>query len=141
LAKACLLLELQGIGIFKASSIYRTSPEGFRFQPSFLNQVLGVSTSLSPFELLEVSKRIERTLNRVRLFPKAPRTIDIDLLLYDNQVMDTPSLTLPHPKLHERAFVLVPLREIAPDVRHPVLDFSVNEMLASVDTSGVKRWR
>lgn len=141
LGKARLLLESEGVKILEVSSIYRTNPEGFRFQPSFLNQVLAVKTSLSPFELLEASKQIEHRLNRVRLFPNAPRTIDIDLLFYDNQVMDTPRLTLPHPRLHERAFVLVPLAEIAPEVRHPVLGFSVHEMLASVDTSGVKRWR
>jgi 2-amino-4-hydroxy-6-hydroxymethyldihydropteridine diphosphokinase len=141
LAKARLLLESQGVEIFKASSIYCTSPEGFRFQPSFLNQVLAVKTSLSAVELLEAGKKIERRLNRMRLFPKAPRTIDIDLLLYDNQVMDTPRLTLPHPRLHERSFVLAPLAEIAPDLRHPVLGFSVREMLASVDTSGIRRWR
>lgn len=141
LGKARMLIEAQGVRILNSSSIYRTSPEGFRFQPSFLNQVVEAETALSPFELLEAGKRIERRLNRIRLFANAPRTIDIDLLFYDNVVMDTPSLTLPHPRLHKRAFVLVPLSEIAPRMPHPVLGLSVHQMLSEVDTSGVRRWR
>ncbi len=141
LGKARMLLEAQGVRILNASSIYRTSPEGFRWQPSFLNQVVEAETALSPFELLEASKRIERRLNRIRLFANAPRTIDIDLLFYDNVVMDTASLTLPHPRLHKRAFVLLPLSEIAPRMPHPVLGLSVRQMLSEVDTSGVRRWR
>jgi len=141
LGKARMLLEAQGVKILNSSSIYRTFPEGFRFQPSFLNQVLAAETALSPLELLEASKRIERRLNRIRLFPNAPRTIDIDLLFYDNVVMDTASLTLPHQRLPQRAFVLLPLSEIAPRMRHPVLGLSVSQMLSEVDTSGVRRWR
>lgn len=141
LTKARMLLEAQGVRILNASSIYRTFPEGFCFQPSFLNQVLAAETSLSPLELLEASKQIERRLNRIRPFPNAPRTIDIDLLFYNNVVMDTPTLTLPHPRVAERAFVLVPLAEIAPRMQHPVLGLSVSEMLSEVDTSWVRRWR
>jgi len=141
LGKARMLLEAQGVRILNSSSIYLTSPEGFRFQPSFLNQVLAAETALSPIGLLEASKQIERRLNRIRLFPNAPRTIDIDLLFYDNVVMDTLSLTLPHPRVAERAFVLVPLAEIAPRMRHPVFGLSVVKMLESLDTSGVKVWR
>ncbi|MEA3310825.1 MAG: 2-amino-4-hydroxy-6-hydroxymethyldihydropteridine diphosphokinase [candidate division WOR-3 bacterium] len=140
LGKARMLLEAQGVRILNSSSIYRTSPEGFRFQPSFLNQVLAAETALSPFELLEAGKRIERRLNRIRLFPNAPRTIDIDLLFYDNVVMDTASLTLPHPRLHERAFVLIPLAQMAPCLTHPVFGLSVVKMLERVDRGGVELW-
>lgn len=140
LGKTRLLLEEEGVRILNSSSLYRSAPLGFRWQSSFLNQVLETETTLSPYELLEVIHRIERKLGRVRLFPNGPRTIDIDLLFYDNLVMVTAALTLPHPRLHERAFVLIPLAQMAPDLTHPVLGLSVLTMLERVDTGGVELW-
>lgn len=122
------------------SSIYRTLPRGFRWQPSFLNQVICTSATLSPFELLELIKRIERKLGRIRLFANAPRTIDIDIIFYNNLVMEDAALTIPHPRLGERAFVLGPLAELAPRLRHPATGETVTDMLVSLGSRGVTRW-
>jgi 2-amino-4-hydroxy-6-hydroxymethyldihydropteridine diphosphokinase len=122
------------------SLIYSTSPEGFRFQPSFLNQAICADTALSPFQLLELIHKVERKLGRIRLFLYGPRTIDIDIIFYNNLIMDSASLTIPHPRLKKRAFVLQPLCELAPRLRHPATGETVEEMLASLDRTGVSRW-
>jgi 2-amino-4-hydroxy-6-hydroxymethyldihydropteridine diphosphokinase len=131
--------ELASLGdVVAVSPIYETEPVGFRDQPDFLNAAVELETDLEPGDLLEGLLSIERALGRKRTFPNAPRTIDLDLLLYGDQVISTPELTLPHPRLHERAFVLVPLAKLVPDLILPVLGKTVSDALAQTD-SGVVR--
>jgi len=120
------------------SAVYETIPWGFADQPPFLNQVLKGQTTLSPLDLLSHLKEIEAALGRVPTFRFGPRLIDLDILFYADWTLDTPELILPHPHLHERAFVLVPLNDLAPDLRHPVLGQTVRQLLAGIDTTGVR---
>jgi 2-amino-4-hydroxy-6-hydroxymethyldihydropteridine diphosphokinase len=113
------LPELPGSRLLRASSLYRSAPVGIRGQPDFVNAVAAMETELTPRALLEALFEIEARFGRRRDFPRAPRTLDLDLLLYDAETIDTPELTLPHPRMHLRAFVLVPLLEIAPGCRIP----------------------
>lgn len=123
-----------------ASSIYATAPWGVTDQPDFLNQVLIISTSRSPREVLSSLLTIEESLGRVRTAKWGPRPIDIDILFYGDAVVDTPELTVPHPEIPHRRFVLEPLAEVAPDFIHPVLGVSVRELLAQTpDNSAVTR--
>ncbi len=111
----------QKIQILSVSSLYETAPLGFAEQPFFLNAVLKANTAFSPRELLSFTQWIEKRLGRRRTQPWGPRTVDLDLLFYDNLIMEEPDLIIPHPQLHQRAFVLVPLCEIEPLLLHPVL--------------------
>ncbi|MDQ5902699.1 MAG: 2-amino-4-hydroxy-6-hydroxymethyldihydropteridine diphosphokinase [Pseudomonadota bacterium] len=113
------LARLPQSTLVAASSLYRTAPVGLAGQPDFINAVAALDTSLSPDDLLEALFAIERSFGRVRKEKNGPRTLDLDLLLYDSEIIDTPHLHLPHPRLHLRAFVVVPLAEIAPDCRLP----------------------
>jgi 2-amino-4-hydroxy-6-hydroxymethyldihydropteridine diphosphokinase len=125
-----------------ASSLYRTEPVGYIEQDSFLNAVVSVETKLTPKELLDVILDVERRLGRVRTFRNAPRAIDIDILLWEDLVLHDEELEIPHPRLHERAFVLEPLSEIAPDAIHPLLHKSVAELRQALGASpGVERVR
>jgi len=125
--------------ILQESAIYITPPWGYLDQPDFLNQVIEVSTHLRPVPLLRYLKRIEKQMGREKLIQNGPRLIDLDILFYGDQVLETGNLQIPHPRMVGRAFVLVPLNEIAPDFIHPVLNVSVSDMLAQTDTSGVTR--
>jgi 2-amino-4-hydroxy-6-hydroxymethyldihydropteridine diphosphokinase len=116
------LAELDGLAhtrVVKRSSLYRSAPLGYAAQPDFVNAVAELSTALPAEQLLAGLQRIEADHGRARSFRDAPRTLDLDLLLYDDEVRRSPSLILPHPRMHERAFVLEPLVEIAPGVSVP----------------------
>ncbi len=125
------------VTVLRASSVYETEPWGYRDQPAFLNQVLEVRTDLAPNALLWHLKRIEQKLGRRPTFRYGPRLVDLDILFYGDQVIDLPGLAVPHPRLAERAFVLVPLAELAPALRHPITGLTIQEMLAEIDITGV----
>ena len=111
------------------SPLYRTAPQGFRSQPAFYNAVCRLRTRLTPFRLMEALLGIEATIGRRRTFRNAPRPLDLDILLYNRLALHTPPLMLPHPRLTERLFVLRPLADIAPHLRHPVIGLTVSDML------------
>jgi 2-amino-4-hydroxy-6-hydroxymethyldihydropteridine diphosphokinase len=123
------------------SSVYETPPWGFTEQAQFLNQVIMVNTYLEPQALLGHLKRLETALGRVPNFQNGPRLIDVDILFFDDLVLDTPPLVIPHPRMHERAFVLVPLAEIAPDFVHPVFGKPIHELLDRLDRSDIKLFK
>ena len=127
--------------IKQASSIYETDAWGYEDQPQFLNQIVEIDTNLSPYKLLYNLKRIEKTIGRVKSFRWGPRLIDIDILLFDDRVIRLPFLTIPHKSMHERAFVLIPLAEIAPDYKHPIFKQTISELRDSLpNLDGVNKW-
>ncbi len=119
------------------SKVYETPPWGYLDQPPFLNMAGRARTFLDPQTLLRTLKDVEVWMGRMPTFRWGPRLIDLDILFYDDLVLDTPPLVIPHPRLHERAFVLVPLLDVAPDWLHPTLKRTVAELAAQVDTSGI----
>jgi 2-amino-4-hydroxy-6-hydroxymethyldihydropteridine diphosphokinase len=120
------------------SAIYETEPWGYSDQPAFLNLVIRATTILEPDKLLKYLKNIEVVMGRQETFRFGPRLIDLDILFYDDLVMDTPELTIPHPRIRERAFVLIPLAEIAPDLFHPRLGQTIQQLKTLVDASSIK---
>ena len=124
--------------VTRASSFYRSAPVGYRDQPDFVNAVAEVNTELAPRALLDRLLDIERAHGRVRTFPNAPRPLDLDVLLYGDRVIDEPGLSVPHSRLHERAFVVVPLAEIAPEALIPGRG-RARDLLGGVDAASVQR--
>ena len=120
-----------------ASRVFETPPWGFADQPAFLNMAVHARTDLGPESLLGWLKQLEVRLGREPGFRWGPRLIDLDILFYDDLVLDTPKLVIPHKRLHERAFVLVPLADLAPNLVHPVLGKTVRHLLAEVDASQI----
>ncbi|HEV2909444.1 MAG TPA: 2-amino-4-hydroxy-6-hydroxymethyldihydropteridine diphosphokinase, partial [Candidatus Eremiobacteraceae bacterium] len=138
LARALHLLR-EVIHIERISPVYETKPVGFADQPDFLNCACTGRTTLAPRDLRAALASIERRVGRATSFPMGPRAIDLDILLYDDLVMRDEDLTIPHPRMRERAFVLAPLRDIAPDAVEPVSGKSIRDLAAAADASGVRR--
>ena len=128
LRRALLLLTQQGVEVVRVSGFLSTEPYGVTDQPQFLNAVACVRTSLAPLALLDVLLATELAMGRVRLRHWGERNIDLDLLLYEDVVLDTPRLRLPHPDMQNRDFVLLPLAEIAPELKHPTLQKTIYEL-------------
>jgi 2-amino-4-hydroxy-6-hydroxymethyldihydropteridine diphosphokinase len=120
------------------SSLYETPPWGVTDQPLFLNAVCSGRTALTPDQLLTFLKDLERDLGRTATKRWGPRVIDLDILFFDKLILNTPTLTIPHPLLHERAFVLLPLREIAPDLHHPLLGTRIAVLADTVPTADLR---
>ena len=114
--------------VLKSSSLYETEPVGYKEQDWFLNCAVEIETKLTPLELLDFLKSVEKKLGRANTIKNGPRTIDLDILFYDGLIINEKNLTIPHPRLHERLFVLEPLKEIAPELVHPVLKKSIEEI-------------
>jgi 2-amino-4-hydroxy-6-hydroxymethyldihydropteridine diphosphokinase len=129
-ARALTLLAERGVRVLRNSSVHETKPWGVAEQPLFLNMVIEAETPLNPREVLRQLKSIEEDMGRVEAGRWGPRIMDLDILLYDDLILDEPGLVIPHPLLHERDFVLTPLLEIAPDARHPLLKKTIREIAA-----------
>ena len=137
-AALAALAALAGTSVLAHSSLYLTTPVGYLDQPDFINAVAQLETSLSPHDLLQALMQIEAGFGRERSFRNAPRVLDLDILLYQDTVLDDPQLMLPHPRMHQRAFVMVPLAEIAPDL--PVGGHGqAAAIAATLDCSGVRK--
>lgn len=126
--------------IKKRSPVYETPPWGYTEQPAFLNQVIKAETYQEPQPLLGHLKRLESALGREANFQNGPRLIDLDILFYDDLILDSPPLVIPHPRLHQRAFVLVPLNDVAPNFFHPLLGRQIHDLLSEVDPTEIKRY-
>jgi 2-amino-4-hydroxy-6-hydroxymethyldihydropteridine diphosphokinase len=139
--RAIAAMNSAGIRVARQSSRYITEPLGAPGQASFLNAVAEAKTSLLPLQLLHALLKIERELGRRRITPHGPRSIDLDLLFYGSAVIQSQELEVPHPRLTERRFVLIPLAQIAPEFRHPRLHKSMRQLLAETpDRSEVRLW-
>jgi 2-amino-4-hydroxy-6-hydroxymethyldihydropteridine diphosphokinase len=135
------LAELDGLPetrVIATSALYRTAPVGYDNQPDFINAAAEVSTALPPVALLRALLALETAQGRERPFPNAPRVLDLDLLMYDDLELHDPELTLPHPRLHERGFVLFPLADIAADMHVPGRG-KVSDLLRDLPDQGVER--
>ncbi|MFD6438533.1 2-amino-4-hydroxy-6-hydroxymethyldihydropteridine diphosphokinase [Peribacillus sp. NPDC060186] len=137
-----LLAENSRIELVSCSSLYETDPVGYANQDCFLNAVIKVNTDLKPEELLQTCMQIEQELGRKREVRWGPRTIDLDILLYNHENIETEILSVPHPRMHERAFVLVPLMEVDPDIKLPQMYTPLSGLLEQIpDKEGVRLWK
>lgn len=136
-----LLNEHEGIHVLAVSSIYDTDPVGYEEQDVFLNIVVKIETILAAQPLLEVCQKIEQELKRVRIIRWGPRTIDLDILLFNDEVIETDTLSVPHPRMHERAFVLVPLMELDKAIALPTTKRTISEHLQEIGDGGVRIYR
>ena len=134
--RAVELLEKRGIPVKKKSALHETKPWGVKDQPLFLNMAIEIETALSPRELLKILKETEQEIGRETSSRWGPRIIDLDILLFNTDVVDEDTLSIPHPLMHERDFVLKPLSEIAPDAEHPVLHKSIRELAMQLERKG-----
>lgn len=132
-------LAAPDLRVARVSSVYETEPVGFTAQRSFLNLVAEIETELFPMQLLARIAKIEQALGRVRTVPNGPRTIDVDILLYGRTVIRSARLEVPHPRMAERRFVLVPLAELAPELRHPVTHKTVRAMLEAAPPLSIRK--
>ena len=139
LAKALLLLEDAGVKCVKISSVYETQPKDFSTQPWFLNQVLAVASKLKPQSFLTLVKKIEKEMGRKPQVSKGPRLIDIDILMAEEMIIRSKELQVPHPRLDERNFVLIPFREVAPNTVHPVLNKAIKDLAGGTHDSSAVR--
>lgn len=137
LQEACDLLSQRAGKCMSTSSFYETTPWGKTDQPSFLNQAIQLETNLSPEDLLKALLKIELDLGRIRTEKYGPRTIDIDILLYGNEIIEQPQLQIPHPQLANRRFALLPLLELNPQLVHPVTGVSIKGMLDQCPDEGL----
>lgn len=126
------------VTVLRESTIYETPPWGYTDQPAFLNMVVEAESSLNPRALLDYLKKREDELGRVKNFRYGPRHIDLDILFYGNEIYEDERLQIPHPRLHERAFVLVPLADLAPDFVHPVLGKDVKSLLSVLGSAEIQ---
>ncbi|EIT84158.1 2-amino-4-hydroxy-6-hydroxymethyldihydropteridine pyrophosphokinase [Fictibacillus macauensis ZFHKF-1] len=137
-----MISDMEQTELAAVSSLYETEPVGYTEQPSFLNMVIALHTSLTPFALLKALQEIEQTLKRTRDIRWGPRTIDLDILLYNRERILTEQLHIPHPRMLERAFVLIPLIEIAPELQVPGEEKSLAELVNQLqDKEGVHKWK
>ena len=133
------IAQIQGCNILNKSRVYETEPWGYENQEAFLNLCISIETSLSPYELLESLQTIELELDRVRKIHWGPRTIDIDILLFDDIICEDVKLTIPHPRMRERAFVLIPLYDIEKNL---IIDgIKLEDLINKIDTRGIKEYK
>lgn len=139
LEQAIALLDSPELRVRRVSSVWETEPQGVAGQPWFLNAAVEAETILFPRKLLHRIQRVEQRLGRRRGVSNGPRTIDIDILLYGRHIMNTAELTVPHPRMEGRRFVLEPMAELAPDLRHPVLGAAMRELLTEVSGQAARK--
>ena len=136
---AIAMLDAAGVKLLRRSSLFETEPQDLANQPWFYNLVIEAETALFPLQLLRQIERIEHEMGRQRTVAKGPRNIDIDILFFGNFVIQTNKLEVPHPRLHQRRFVLEPLAELAPALKHPTLKRTVRQLLADLQGQAVRR--
>ncbi len=129
-----------GISVLRVSPVYETEPWGYLDQPHFLNQVVEIETEIPPADLLPVMKHLEKDMGRVPNFKNGPRVIDVDIILYGNQIVEQDGITIPHPSIAQRAFVLAPLADLIPHYIHPKLGVTITQLMEEIDCSGVTRF-
>ena len=133
------MLAAPNLEILRVSPLYETEPVDYRDQGWFLNLVVEAQTSLFPLMLLSRTARVERSLGRIRTIAKGPRTIDVDILLYGRSIIRSPRLEVPHPRMAERRFVLAPLADLVPELRHPLTHKSIREMVQSAPDQQIRK--